>query len=152
MKRLLASLLIAPAFIAPALAMQGGGMMDKMEDKSKMEGGMESHSANSIRPFTTAALAAAQRAGRPILVDVHADWCPVCRAQAPVISRLVADPANANVVFLRLNFDTQRRERTALRATSQSTLIAFRGRRETGRLMGVSDAAQITRLVASTRS
>jgi thioredoxin 1 len=148
MKRLLASLLIAPAIIAPALAMQGGAMMDKMEDKSKMEAPV----ANSIRPFTTAALAAAQRAGRPILVDVHADWCPVCRAQAPVISRLAADPANANVVFLRLNFDTQRRERTALRATSQSTLIAFRGRRETGRLQGVSDAAQITRLVATTRS
>jgi thioredoxin 1 len=55
-------------------------------------------------------------------------------------------------VFLRLNFDTQRRERAALRATMQSTLIAYRGRRETGRLQGVSDAAAITRLVASTRS
>jgi thioredoxin 1 len=148
MKRLIASLLLAPAVIAPALAMQGGAMMDKMEDKSKME--MET--ANSVRPFTTAALTAAQRAGRPILVDVYASWCPVCRAQQPTIDRLVADPANANVVFLRLDFDTQRRERTALRATMQSTLIAYRGRRETGRLQGVSDAARITRLVASTRS
>jgi thioredoxin 1 len=149
MKRILATLLLAPAIIAPALAMQGGAMMDKMEDKSKME--MQAP-ANSIRPFTTAALTAAQRAGRPVLVDVYASWCPVCRAQQPTLERLVADPANAQVVFLRLDFDSQRRERTALRATMQSTLIAYRGRRETGRLQGVSDAAQITRLVASTRN
>jgi thioredoxin 1 len=148
MKRLFAALLLTPALAAPAILSAQSGAMDKMEDKMDMP----ARPANAIRPFTPAALAAAQRAGSPILVDVHADWCPVCRAQAPVIARLAADPANANVVFLRLNFDTQRRERAALRATSQSTLIAYRGRRETGRLMGVSDAAQITRLVAGTRS
>lgn len=148
MKRLFAALTLLPALAAPAYVAAQNGSMDKMD--SKMEA--PARAANQIRPFTTAALAAAQRAGRPILVDVHADWCPTCRAQAPVIAALVADPANANVVFLRLNFDTQRRERAALRATSQSTLIAFRGRRETGRLQGVTDAGQIGRLVAGTRS
>lgn len=148
MKRLIATLALLPALAVPGLVAAQSDSMDKME--TKMES--PARAANTIRPFTTAALAAAQRAGRPVLVDVHAGWCPVCRAQAPVIAALAADPANANVVFLRLDFDSQRRERTALRATSQSTLIAFRGRRETGRLQGVTDAAQIARLVASTRS
>jgi thiol-disulfide isomerase/thioredoxin len=143
-KRWIATLALLPALAAPALVAAQNGSTDKT--------GGPVRTANAIRPFTTAALVAAQRAGRPILVDVHADWCPTCRAQAPVIASLVADPANANVVFLRLNFDTQQRERAALRATSQSTLIAFRGRRETGRLQGVTDAGQIARLVASTRS
>ncbi len=145
MKRLIAAFALMPALAAPAYLAAQSDSMDKM----KMEAPTRD---NSVRPFTTAALQAAQAAGRPILVDVHAGWCPVCRAQAPVIARLAADPANADVVFLRLDYDSQRSERAALRATSQSTLIAFRGRRETGRLQGVTDAGQIARLVASTRS
>lgn len=150
MKRLIAAFVLIPALAAPALATMQSGAMDKMEDKAKME--MQARPVNTVRPFTAAALAAAQRAGSPILVAVHADWCPTCRAQAPVIAALAADPANANVVFLRINFDAQRAERTALRATSQSILIAYRGRREVGRLQGVTDAGQIGRLVVSTRS
>ncbi len=142
MNRVARLLLLLPLVTMPALS--AAQTMDKMD---KMD--MPAHSGNKITAFSNAALAAAQKAGRPILVDVHADWCPVCRAQAPVIEKLAADPANAKVVFLRLDFDSQRNERAALRATSQSTLIAFRGRKETGRLQGVTNAGQISRLVAS---
>lgn len=107
--------------------------------------------AASHVPFTQAAFAAAQAAGKPILIDVYAPWCPVCRAQQAPIAVAQADPANADLVVFRLDFDGQKAEQRPLRVTGQATLIAFRGRTETGRLQGNSDRSAIGRLVASTR-
>lgn len=104
-----------------------------------------------FRAFTTADFQAAQRAGQPILVDVHAGWCPVCRRQAPIIERLADEPANQNLVVFRLNFDKQKAEQRPLRVTRQSTLIAFKGERETGRSVGETDAGKIADLIATTR-
>jgi len=39
--------------------------------------------AAEFRDFDQAAFAAAQAAGRPILLDVHAWWCPVCASDRP---------------------------------------------------------------------
>jgi thiol-disulfide isomerase/thioredoxin len=102
--------------------------------------------AAPIQPFTSAALAAAQAQGLAVLVDVHADWCPTCRAQAPTISGIAKDPAFAKLVILKLDYDKQVTEERALGVRQQSTLIAFKGRQETGRLVGVTDAAQIRAL------
>lgn len=102
-------------------------------------------------PFTQAAFDAARAAGKPILVEVYAPWCPVCRAQQAPLIAAQNDPANADLVLFRIDFDSQRAEQRALRVTRQSTLIAFRGNRETGRLLGDTNRAAIARLVASTR-
>lgn len=106
--------------------------------------------AAEFKPFSTAAFEAAQRAGRPILVDVHAGWCPVCRAQAPILRQLGQDDRNADLIIFTLDFDRQKGERKALRASRQSTLIAWRGARETGRSVGETDPARIAALIAST--
>lgn len=105
--------------------------------------------AAPIQPFTTAALQAAQAAGRPILVDVHADWCPTCRAQAPTISAISRDPQFAKLVILELDYDKQVAEERALAVRQQSTLIAFEGRTEVGRSVGVTDPAKIRFLAES---
>ena len=102
-------------------------------------------------PFSRPAFEAAQAAGHPILVDVHAPWCPTCRAQEPIIHSLQAQPANADLVVFRVDFDNQKDVVRSFRATTQSTLIAFRGSRETGRSAGDTNAASIARLVATTR-
>ncbi len=107
--------------------------------------------AAKIQPFSQAAFAAAQKAGAPILIDVYAPWCPVCRAQAPTINQIANDPSSAKLVIFRIDFDTQKAEQRALRVTGQSTLIAFKGARETGRLRGDTDPARIAALVATTR-
>ena len=102
-------------------------------------------------PFTQAAFEAAQAAGKPILVEVYAPWCPVCRAQQAGISAAQRNAANADLVVFRIDFDSQKAEQRPLRVTRQSTLIAFNGARETGRLLGDTNTASIARLVATTR-
>jgi thioredoxin 1 len=105
--------------------------------------------AAPVQKFSTAALQAAQRAGKPVLVDIHADWCPTCRRQAPTIEAISRDPAFAKLVILKLDFDAQVAERTVLSVTKQSTLIAYNGRAERNRATGITDPAQIKALAAT---
>src|SRR5437763_9710271 len=97
--------------------------------------------ATETKPFTADAFAAAQKAGKPIFVDVHASWCPVCAKQKPILSELTADPKFKNLVFFVVDFDSQKDAVKAFDVRMQSTLIAFKGERETGRSVGDTDRA-----------
>jgi thioredoxin 1 len=101
--------------------------------------------------FDAAAFAAAQQAGKPILVEVHAPWCPTCTKQKPILGKLGAEPANKDLVRFVVDFDSQKDVLATLDVRMQSTLIAFRGKQEMGRSVGVTDAAQIKALVDKTR-
>lgn len=92
------------------------------------------------KPFTDAALSAAQATGKPVLVEIHADWCPTCRAQTATLNKLAEDPRFKDVIVLRVDFDSQKDAVRKLKARSQSTLIVFKGTTERGRVVG--DAAQ----------
>ena len=102
--------------------------------------------AAPIQPFTDQAFHDAQAKGRPVLIDAHADWCPVCRAQAPTIAAISKDPAYDKLLILMLDYDKQAAEKHELGVRQQSTLIAFKGAKETGRAVGVTDVAQIKAL------
>lgn len=101
--------------------------------------------------FTQPAFDAARARGQRILVDVHAPWCPVCARQQPAIAAAQKLPANRNLIVFRLDFDSQKDVQRPLGVTRQSTLIAYKGKAETGRLLGETDPAQIAKLIASTR-
>ena len=100
--------------------------------------------------FDRAQFNAAQQTGRPILVDIRASWCPVCAAQEPIIERLVALPEYKDLLILRVDFDSQKDAVRTFSASSQSTLIAFHGTRETGRSVGDTNADSIAKLFRST--
>jgi thioredoxin 1 len=102
------------------------------------------------KPFTQAALAEAQKAGKPILVHIFAAWCPVCRAQKPIIEEFAAEPQYKNLVVLDVDFDTQKGDVRALGAQSQSTLIAYKGDKEVGRSVGDTNANSIAEMLQST--
>ncbi len=107
--------------------------------------------AAPAQPFTQAAFDAAQAAGKPILVDAFAPWCPTCRAQAPIIDSAAKSMANKDLVVFRIDFDRQKTEQRKLNIRSQSTLIAFKGKTEVGRSVGATDSASINGLIAKTR-
>jgi thioredoxin 1 len=106
--------------------------------------------AAEFKPFDRAAFDAAQKAGRPILVEVNAWWCPVCASQAKTIKNTVNAPAYDKLLVLRINYDKQKQEWRALGAQKQSTLITFKGGQELGRLAYVTDKAKIQALIALT--
>ena len=103
-------------------------------------------------PFDQATFTAAQKAGKLILVDIWASWCPTCAQQQPIIDQLAADPAFKDLVILKVDFDSQKDIVRALGARSQSTLIVFTGAKEQGRSVGDTDAASIRALIARSKS
>lgn len=98
--------------------------------------------------YTQAAFDKLQQAGAPILVSIHADWCPVCRAQAPIVSRLLMSDKYQAINALRVDFDKQKDAVHAFKASTQSTLIVFKAGKEVGRSVGDTSEAGIAALLA----
>ena len=99
------------------------------------------------KAFDPATFAALQNADKPILIDVRADWCPICKKQAPIISSLLATPEFAGYTLLEVNFDTQPAVLQQFQVTQQSTLIVFKGKAEKGRSTGDTRKDGITVLL-----
>jgi thioredoxin 1 len=90
----------------------------------------------SNQAFDQAAFDALQQQGKPTLVMIHADWCPTCKAQEPIIGELLKTPELQSIVALRVDFDKQKPVVKAFKVQYQSTLIVFKGGKEVGRSTG----------------
>lgn len=104
--------------------------------------------ATEAPAFDSQAFAAAQKAGKPILIAIHASWCPTCKAQRPILSELRADPKFKDLVYFVVDFDSQKDLVKRFGAQMQSTLIAFKGDKEEGRSVGDTHRASIFALAA----
>lgn len=102
------------------------------------------------KDFTPDGFAEAQDAGKPILVDVFAVWCSVCRAQNPVLVQLTREPKYKDLVVFKVDFDKQKDVARALNAQMQSTLIVYRGKTELGRSVGDTSEFSIEGLLDKT--
>jgi thioredoxin 1 len=103
--------------------------------------------AETMPSFDAKAFAEAQKAGKPILVAIHASWCPTCKAQAPILSELRADPKFKELVYFVIDFDSQKDLVNRFGARMQSTLITFKGEKEEGRSVGDTNRQSIYALV-----
>jgi thioredoxin 1 len=102
------------------------------------------------RTFDSGSFDAAQKAGKPILVAIHASWCPTCAAQRPILSELMAEPKFKDLIYFVVDFDTQKDAVRFFGARMQSTLIAFKGTTETGRSVGDTERSLIAALLNKT--
>jgi thiol-disulfide isomerase/thioredoxin len=100
--------------------------------------------------YSPAAFDAAQKAGKSILIEIHAPWCPTCRAQKPILSQLESEPKYAGLVVFHVDFDSQKDAVHRFGARMQSTLVAFKGGAETGRSVGDTNPESIAALLAKT--
>ncbi len=98
--------------------------------------------------FTPAALAEAQKSGKAILVEISAPWCPTCKAQKPILDRLLGSEKFKSFVTLEMDFDSQKDDLKAVKAQMQSTLIVYKGSKEVGRSAGDTNPATIEALLA----
>jgi thioredoxin 1 len=110
-------------------------------------GGLSPASANTAVPFSSGAFKAAQAAGGPILVEIHAGWCPTCKAQQPILDKLTADPKFKGLRIFRVDFDAMKPEVKQFGAQMQSTLIVFKGSAEQGRSVGDTKESSISALL-----
>ena len=86
--------------------------------------------------YDQAAFDAAQAAGKSIILHVAATWCETCEAQRKVLESLETDPKFKNLVVLVIDYDAQKDVMRKFGVTSRSTIIAFKGKDEMGRLTG----------------
>ena len=103
--------------------------------------------ANTAAPFSMEAFKAAQASGSPILVEIHADWCPTCKAQNPILDKLTSAAKFEHLKIFRVDFDAQKPVVKEFGAQMQSTLIVFKGTAEQGRSVGDTKEASIEALL-----
>jgi thioredoxin 1 len=97
------------------------------------------------QPFDAKAFEQAQAAGKTVLIDVYASWCPVCKKQQPTIARL--EKEKPGLIVYEVNFDSDKSVLKKFGVQAQATLIVFKGAKEVGRSTGESDPARIQALV-----
>ena len=99
------------------------------------------------KTFDDKAFAAAQTQGKSILIDISAPWCPTCQAQKPIIQKLSAEPQYKDLTIFDVDFDTRKDVLRKFGAQMQSTLIVFKGDKETARSVGATSESAIDALM-----
>jgi thioredoxin 1 len=87
-------------------------------------------------PFNQAQFDRDKAAGKPVVVYFHADWCPTCRAQKPIVDKLAKDPALKAVTIFVADYDTETALEKTLKVGSQSTFVVFKQGHEVTRSTG----------------
>ena len=87
-------------------------------------------------PFNQAQFDAARAAGEPVAVVFHADWCPTCRAQSPVLKELAQSSQLTALTLFKADFDSEKALKKSLGVTKQSTIVVFRRGKEIARSTG----------------
>jgi thioredoxin 1 len=98
-------------------------------------------------PFDPVQFDAARTAGKPVAVVFHADWCPTCRAQAPVLKELSQTPQFKSITLYVANFDTEKALKKSLGVTVQSTIVVFKDGKESARSTGDTRQDSLTALL-----
>ncbi len=96
--------------------------------------------------FKQAAFDQAVAAGKPVVVDFQASWCPTCKAQKPLVDALLQEPKRKELTLFAADYDTESALKKQLRVSQQSTFVVFKGGKEVGRSTGQTDRAAIASL------
>jgi len=106
--------------------------------------------AGQIEPFSQTEFDRLTRAGQPVVVHVSATWCPTCKAQKPILEKLMKQPAYKDVTMLTVDFDSQKSIVKAFKVSMQSTLVGFKGKQEVARSVGDTTEAGLAGLFQKT--
>ena len=94
-------------------------------------------------PFNQAQYEKTLASGKPAVVYLHADWCPTCRAQQPIVDKLSKEPQLKNVTIFVADFDKETALEKSLKVTQQSTFVVFKKGHEVTRSTGQTDEKAI---------
>jgi thiol-disulfide isomerase/thioredoxin len=97
-------------------------------------------------PFDQAHYEAMHNNGKPFAVAFHANWCPTCRAQAPVLKELTQTREFSSITLFVANFDTEKVLERSLGVTKQSTIVVFKDGKESARSTGDTQRESLAEL------
>ncbi|HRE21034.1 MAG TPA: thioredoxin family protein [Rhabdaerophilum sp.] len=104
--------------------------------------------ASGFTTYTKPAFDAALKGSKPVLVHVHAEWCPVCKKQEAVFNELSGSADFKKLAAFVVDFDKEADFKKAHGVNNQSVILVFKGGKEVARSGGVTDKAKIAELVA----
>lgn len=84
---------------------------------------------------------------KPVVLHIHADWCPTCKAQQAVLDELMTMPEFKDLPVLRANFDKETKLLRTYKVRNQSTFIVFKKGKEVARSTGETDKTRIAELL-----
>jgi thiol-disulfide isomerase/thioredoxin len=103
--------------------------------------------AGEMKSYSEAAFSEAKAGGKTVLLDFHADWCPVCQKQGPLLQSLLQEDKFKGIVAFKANYDNETELKKQFKVTNQSTLIVFKGEKAVSRATWVSDKEKIRALM-----
>lgn len=101
---------------------------------------------NAAQPYDDASFKEAQAAGKTVLINVTASWCPTCKKQEPTIKAV--EKERPNLVVYDVDFDTAKDVLQRLKVRAQSTLIVYKGPKEVARSTAETDPGHLRALIA----
>ncbi len=94
-------------------------------------------------PFNLESFRQSQKMDEKIVLHFHADWCPTCKSQKKVLSKLNSEGFLNGLTIYNVDYDKESDFKKELKVTQQSTFVAFYGGVETGRAHGISSEADV---------
>lgn len=99
------------------------------------------------RPFEQKAFDASVASGKPVVVQISAPWCPICRAQKPILAKLLEEPRFKDLELYEIDFDNDKASMQAVKARLQSTLILYKSGKEVARTVGDRELGWVEELL-----
>jgi thioredoxin 1 len=81
-----------------------------------------------------------------VVVDFSAEWCPPCRALAPVLEELARE-MGGKVSFARIDVDRSKEIANELNIERVPTLLLFKGGMLVGRIVGAAPKEKLRRQI-----
>lgn len=104
--------------------------------------------ALEIQAYDAATLAGLQKAGKPVALHFHADWCPTCISQSRALEQLKAAGQLQGMTVLVADYDKEKDLKRQHKVRSQSVLVIFKGTTEVARSAGETQPEALTRSLA----
>ncbi len=103
--------------------------------------------ATDMNPYTEDSFRKAKSDGKSIVLVFHANWCPTCRAQKPVLESILKEKEFDGLVALQVDYDDSDDIQRELGVTRQSTVIVFKSGAEVGRSVSDTNKDSLTTLL-----
>ncbi len=100
-----------------------------------------------VKSYSKDTFDTAMKMGDSIVVDFHANWCPVCKKQEPLIKEILSMKEYEKFVALKADFDVEKDLKKSLGVSKQSTIVVFKGGKEVGRKTGLTSKEEIKNLI-----